>query len=182
MYVLRVRLKDMRLWMFLISAGRLFHSLRASDWKARSPSVGRNRALAGTNKVAFLDLRLYLDWAATAIRSTRYCTMPNCQEWNIVKAIQLLRRVRGRARGDTKFLFSCWKMFSSFARYVLYKHQWNTNTIATVYFSRVKIIMFSRESSPNNNNNNKQSIAWPVSKDPRETSCRHSHHQQMAVK
>ena len=28
----------------------------------------------------------------------------------------------------------------------------------------------------------KQSIAWPVSKDPREASCRHSHHQQMVVK
>ena len=28
----------------------------------------------------------------------------------------------------------------------------------------------------------KQSIAWPVSKDPREVSCRHSHHQQMVVK
>ena len=28
----------------------------------------------------------------------------------------------------------------------------------------------------------KQSIAWPVSKDPKEASCRHSHHQQMVVK
>ena len=28
----------------------------------------------------------------------------------------------------------------------------------------------------------KQSIAWPVSKDPREASCRHSHYQQMVVK
>ena len=28
----------------------------------------------------------------------------------------------------------------------------------------------------------KQSIAWPVSKDPRETSCGHSHQQQMVVK
>ena len=46
--------------MFLISAGRLFHSLGAADWKARSPSVGRHRALAGTNTVVFLDQRLYL--------------------------------------------------------------------------------------------------------------------------
>ena len=58
--------------MFLISAGRLFHSLGAAEGKARSASVGRHRALAGTNKVAFLDLRLYLDWAATTIRSTKY--------------------------------------------------------------------------------------------------------------
>ena len=72
MYVLRARLKDTRLWKFFISAGRLFHSLGAADWRARSPSVGRHGALAGTNKVVFLDLRLYLDWAATAIRSTRY--------------------------------------------------------------------------------------------------------------
>ena len=28
----------------------------------------------------------------------------------------------------------------------------------------------------------KQSIEWPVSKDPREASCRHSHPQQMVVK
>ena len=28
----------------------------------------------------------------------------------------------------------------------------------------------------------KLSIAWPVSKDPREALCRHSHHQQMVVK
>ena len=29
---------------------------------------------------------------------------------------------------------------------------------------------------------NKAAIAWAVSKDPREASCRHSHHQQMVVK
>ena len=28
----------------------------------------------------------------------------------------------------------------------------------------------------------RQSIAWPVSQDPREASRRHSHHQQMVVK
>lgn len=56
--------------MFLISTGRLFHSFGAADWKARSPGVGRHRALADTNRVAFLGLRLYLDWGATAIRST----------------------------------------------------------------------------------------------------------------
>ena len=56
--------------MFLISTGRLFHSFGAADGKARSPGVGRHRALADTNRVAFLDLRLYLDWGATAIRST----------------------------------------------------------------------------------------------------------------
>ena len=44
--------------MFLISAGRLFHSSGAADWKARSPTVGRHRALADTKRVAFLDLRL----------------------------------------------------------------------------------------------------------------------------
>ena len=54
--------------MFLISTGRLFHSFWAADWKARSPGVGRHRALA--SRVAFLDLSLYLDWGATAIRST----------------------------------------------------------------------------------------------------------------
>ena len=70
---MRARLKDARVCMFLISAGRLFHSFGAADWKARSPSVGRHRALAGTNRVAFLDRRLYLDWAAKAIRSIRYC-------------------------------------------------------------------------------------------------------------
>ena len=53
--------------MFLISAGRLFHSFRAADRKARSPSVGRHHALAGPNRVASLDLRLYLDWGAIAI-------------------------------------------------------------------------------------------------------------------
>ena len=60
--------------MFLVSAGRLFTQftqfgscrLKGSVIK----SVGRQRALAGTNKVAFLDLRLYLDLAATAIIST----------------------------------------------------------------------------------------------------------------
>ena len=60
--------------MFLVSAGRLFTQftqfgsfrLKGSVTKA----VGRQRALAGTNKVAFLDLRLYLDLAATAIIST----------------------------------------------------------------------------------------------------------------
>ena len=60
--------------MFIISAVRLFTQftqfgscrLKGSVTK----SVGRHRALASTNKVAFLDLRLYLDWAATAIRST----------------------------------------------------------------------------------------------------------------
>ena len=59
--------------MFLFSAGRLFHSFGAADCKARSSSVGRHRALADTNRVGFLDLRLYLDWGATAIRSARYC-------------------------------------------------------------------------------------------------------------
>ena len=44
--------------MFLISAGRLFHSSGAAAWKARSPSVGRHHALVDTNRVAFLDLRL----------------------------------------------------------------------------------------------------------------------------
>ena len=44
--------------MFLISSGRLFHSSGAADWKARSPSVGRHRALADTNRVALLELRL----------------------------------------------------------------------------------------------------------------------------
>ena len=60
--------------MFLVSAGRLFTQftqfgscqLKGSVTK----SVGRQRALASTNKVAFLDLRLYLDLAATAIIST----------------------------------------------------------------------------------------------------------------
>ena len=52
--------------MFLISARRLFHSFGAANWKARSPSVGRHHALADTDRVAFLDLRLYLDWGATA--------------------------------------------------------------------------------------------------------------------
>ena len=60
--------------MCVISAGRLLHSLGAADWKARSPSVGRHHALADTeNRVAFLDLTLYLDWGATAVKSTRYC-------------------------------------------------------------------------------------------------------------
>ena len=40
--------------MFLISAGRLLHGFGAADCKARSPSVGRHRALAGTNRIAFL--------------------------------------------------------------------------------------------------------------------------------
>ena len=35
--------------MFLTSAGRLFHSFGAADWKAWSLRVGRHRALAGTN-------------------------------------------------------------------------------------------------------------------------------------
>ena len=52
--------------MFLISAGRPFHSLGAADCKARSPSVGKHHMLAGTCKIAFLDLRLYLHWAATS--------------------------------------------------------------------------------------------------------------------
>ena len=60
--------------MFLVSAGRLFtqftqfgsHRLKGSVTK----SVGRHCALASTKKAAFLDLRLYLDLAATAIRST----------------------------------------------------------------------------------------------------------------
>ena len=38
--------------MFLISAGRLFHSLGAANGKARSVSVGRHRVLACTNKGA----------------------------------------------------------------------------------------------------------------------------------
>ena len=42
------------LWMFLFSAPKLFHSLGAAKWKAQSPSVGRHRAFACTNKVAFL--------------------------------------------------------------------------------------------------------------------------------
>ena len=49
-YVLKARLKVLRDRMFLISAGRLFHSLGAADWKARSPSVGRHHALAATRK------------------------------------------------------------------------------------------------------------------------------------
>ena len=53
--------------MFLISVGRLFHSFRAADWKAWSPSVGRHHALADNNRFAFLDLRLYLDWGVTII-------------------------------------------------------------------------------------------------------------------
>ena len=73
-YVLKARLKDLRVRWFLISAGRLFHSLGAADWKAQSPSVGKPNALADTeNRVSFLDLRLYLDWGATAVKSTRYC-------------------------------------------------------------------------------------------------------------
>ena len=71
---MRALLKGLKikLWMFGISAGRLFHNFGAANWNAWSASVGRHRALAGTTKFAFLDLRLYLDWAATAIRSTRY--------------------------------------------------------------------------------------------------------------
>ena len=46
---------------------------KCKDFPTFSRSVGRHRALAGTNRVAFLDLRLYLDWEATAIRSIRYC-------------------------------------------------------------------------------------------------------------
>ena len=41
-YVLKARLNDVRVWMFLISAGRLLHSFGAADWKTRSPSVGRH--------------------------------------------------------------------------------------------------------------------------------------------
>ena len=51
-YILRALLKDVRLWMFLISAGRLFHSLGAANWKARSVSVGGHRVLACINKGA----------------------------------------------------------------------------------------------------------------------------------
>ena len=57
---MRALLKGLMPWMFQISTRRLFHNFRAADWKyARSPSVGRLCALAGTNKVTFLDLRLY---------------------------------------------------------------------------------------------------------------------------
>ena len=60
--------------MFLVSAGRLFIQFTqfgSHRLKGLVPqSVGRHCALANTNKVAFLDLRLYLDLAATAIRST----------------------------------------------------------------------------------------------------------------
>ena len=59
--------------MFLISTVILFPSFGAADWKARSTSVGRHRELADTNRIAFLDLRSYLDWGATAIRSARHC-------------------------------------------------------------------------------------------------------------
>ena len=70
----------MRVWIFQISAGRLFHSFGEADWKARSLTVGRHRALAGTNTVAFLDLR-YLDWEATTIRSTRYYWIVFVSRW-----------------------------------------------------------------------------------------------------
>ena len=60
--------------MFLISAGRLFTQFtQFGSCRLKgsvSKSVGRHRALASTNKVAFLDLRAYPDWAATSKRST----------------------------------------------------------------------------------------------------------------
>jgi len=47
--------------------------LSVSDLCQKTVPQFRHRALADTNRVTFLDLRLYLDWGATAIRSTRYC-------------------------------------------------------------------------------------------------------------
>lgn len=58
--------------MFPDLSRKIFHSLGAADSKAQSPSLGWHRVLAGTNEVAFMALRIYLDCATTAIRLTRY--------------------------------------------------------------------------------------------------------------
>ena len=47
--------------------------LSVSDLHWKTVPQFWHHALADPNRAAFLDQRLYLDWGATAIRSTRYC-------------------------------------------------------------------------------------------------------------
>ena len=93
-----------------------------------------------------------LQWVQSAHKRNASLPMKHCQSTPITEDITW-------PRGDTKFLFSCWKIFHSFARYALYTNQSNTKhfqlnssfvvkgaiccvVIAMVIFSRVKMTYY----------------------------------------
>ena len=96
--------------------------------------------------------RKSLQWVPSAHKPNAPLPMKHCQSNPVTEDITW-------PRGDTKFLFSCWKIFHSFSRCVLYKHQWNTKpfkfnssfvvkgaiccvVIAIVIFSRVNVTCY----------------------------------------
>ena len=60
-------LKTSSVFILRITAGRLFHSIGAADWNARSPSVDRYLLLGGTSNSPSLDLKEYLNWLLAVI-------------------------------------------------------------------------------------------------------------------